>query len=221
MANKKDILKLRSWYSNRYQIVLVQKKILSFFSIFSIATVVIAVIFVKQFTESKSFEPYVIELEEKTGVMNVVENLNGSKLVADEAVKRSYLYSFLKVAEGYNYVTFNEDRKMLLLFSTGGVYRQLYDKYSIRNEKSIVNVLKEKGTMSIKIKSMLFNTPTIATIRFVVVNTRPTKEYPAETHKIAEIHFQFADMKLNTEDRYLNPLGFQVVKYIVGNDINI
>ena len=153
--------------------------------------------------------------------MNVVENLNGSKLIADEAVKRSYLYSFLRVAEGYNYVTFNEDRKMLLLFSTAMVYRQLYNKYSIRNEKSIVNVLKEKGTMSIKIKSMLFNTPTIATIRFVVFNTKPSKEYPAESHRIAEVHFQFADMKLNTDDRYLNPLGFQVIKYVVGDDINI
>ncbi|MBO4957090.1 MAG: hypothetical protein J6C50_04615 [Rickettsiales bacterium] len=221
MANKKENLKLRTWYSNRYQVVLVQKKLLSFFSIFSIATVVIAVIFVKQFTESKSFEPYVIELEEKTGIMTVVENLNGSNLIADEAVKRSYIFSFLNVAEGYNYVTFNKDRKTLLLFSSGNVYKQLYNKYSIRNETSIVNSLKEKGTMDIKIKSILFNTPTIATVRFIVYNTRPSKLYPAEVHKIAEIQFQFVDMKLNTDDRYINPLGFQVIKYTVGEDINI
>ena len=221
MANKKENLKLRTWYSNRYQVVLVQKKLLSFFSIFSIATVVIAVIFVKQFTESKSFEPYVIELEEKTGIMTVVENLNGSNLIADEAVKRSYIFSFLNVAEGYNYVTFNKDRKTLLLFSSGNVYKQLYNKYSIRNETSIVNSLKEKGTMDIKIKSILFNTPTIATVRFIVYNTRPSKSYPAEVHKIAEIQFQFVDMKLNTDDRYINPLGFQVIKYTVGEDINI
>ena len=221
MAYKKENLKLRTWYSNRYQVVLVQKKLLSFFSIFSIATVVIAVIFVKQFTESKSFEPYVIELEEKTGVMTVVENLNGSNLIADEAVKRSYIFSFLNVAEGYNYVTFNKDRKTLLLFSSGNVYKQLYNKYSIRNETSIVNSLIEKGTKDIKIKSILFNTPTIATVRFIVYNTRPSKLYPAEVHKIAEIQFQFVDMKLNTDDRYINPLGFQVIKYTVGEDLNI
>lgn len=221
MANKKDVLKLRNWYSNRYQIIVVQKKILSFFSMFAIATVVIAVIFVKQFTESKSFEPYVIELEEKTGVMTVVENLNGSRLIADEAVKRSHLYSFLEAAEGYNYVTFNEDRRRLALFTNSSVYRQLYGKYSIRNENSIVNLLGNRGTLSVKIKSIIFNEPTIATIRFVVYNTRPVKLYPQESHKIAEVYFTFANMELNTDDRYINPLGFQVVKYIVGEDINM
>lgn len=221
MSNKKDNLKLRSWYSNKYQLVLVQKKLLSLFSILSIATVVIAVIFVKQFTESKSFEPYVIELEEKTGIMTVVENLKGSNLIADESVKRSYIYSFLNVAEGYNYVTFNKDRKALMLFSNTVVYRQLYNKYSVKNDKSIVNALKDKGTMDIKIKSIIFNTPEIATVRFVIYNTRPTKLYPQEAHKIAEIQFKFADIELNSDDRYINPLGFQVFKYTIGDDINI
>lgn len=221
MAKNKDNLRLKSWYSNKYRLVLVQKKILSLFSIFSIFTVVVAVIFVKQFTESKSFEPYVIELEEKSGIMNVVENLNNSTLTADEAVKKSYLFSFLSVAEGYNYTTYNKDRRALLLLSNSTVYRQLYNKYSIRNQDSIVNVLKDKGTMNIKIKSLLFNTPNIATIRFVVYNTRPSKLYPAESHKIAEVHFKFVNISLNSEDRYINPLGFQVIKYTVGEDVNM
>ena len=221
MANKKETLKLRSWYSNRYQLILVQKKLLSLFSIFAIGTVVVAVIFVKQFTESKSFEPYVIELENKTGVMTIVDNLNSTTLIADESVKRSYIFTFLNVAEGYNYVTFNEDRRKLVILTTSAVYRQLYSKYSVRDENSIVNSLKNRGSLTIKIKSIIFNTPTIATVRFVINNDRPTKLYPAEAHKIAEIQFKLTDMELNANDRYLNPLGFQVTKYTVGDDINI
>ncbi len=221
MAKKKETLKLRSWYSNKYQLVNIQKKILSLFSMLAMATVVIAVIFVKKFTESKSFEPYVIEMEEKTGVLTVVENLTQSKLIADEAIKKSLIYSFLQVAEGYNYVTFNDDRRKLALFTSGNVYRQLYDKYNIRNENSVVNSLQNKGTLTIKIKSIVFNNPTVATVRFVVYNTKPNKIYPAEKHLITEIQFRFADMELTTEQRYLNPLGFQVLKYSIGEDMNM
>lgn len=221
MAKKKETLKLRSWYSNKYQLINIQKKILSLFSMLAMVTVVIAVIFVKKFTESKSFEPYVIEMEEKTGVLTVVENLTQSKLVADEAIKKSLLYSFLQVAEGYNYVTYNEDRQKLSLFSTPAVYRQLYKKYSVRNENSLVNVLQNKGVLSIKIKSIIFNNPTIATIRFVVYNTKPNRLYPAQKHYIVEIHFRFANMELTTEQRYMNPLGFQVLKYSIGEDLNM
>jgi type IV secretion system protein VirB8 len=186
------------------------------------STVVVAVIFVKQFTESKSFEPYVIELEEKTGALTVVENLSQSKLTADEAIKKSLIYSFLEVAEGYNYVTFNEDRRKLMLFTTASVYRQLYNKYSIRNKDSIVNILQNRGTLSVKIKSIIFNTPTVATVRFVVYNSiRNTKLYPPERHFITEMQFTFSNMNLNTEDRYKNPLGFQVTKYSSGEDINM
>ncbi len=221
MAQKKETLKLRSWYSNKYQLILLQKKVLSFFCILAMVTVVIAVIFVKKFTESKSFEPYVIEFEEKTGVLNVVKNLNQSELTANEAIKNFYLYSFLEVGEGYNYVTYNEDRKKLALFTSNQVYRQLYDKYSIRNEESIVNTLKSNGKLTIKVKSIVYLTPNIASIRFVIYNTAPNRIYPKEKHRIANIQFKFSDMKMTQEERFLNPLGFQVVSYSIGDDMNM
>jgi type IV secretion system protein VirB8 len=221
VAQKKGELKLRSWYSSKYQTVLLQKKILSFFCILAMVTVVIAVIFVKRFTESKSFEPFVVEFEERTGILNTVENLSESKLTADEAVKKFYLNAFLEVAEGYNYVTFNTDRRKMALFTTSGVYKQLYNKYSTRNEKSVVNILRDKGTLSTIIKSIVFLNPTIASIRFVVHNNGSvTKDYPREKHLIANIQFVFADMEMTQEQRFMNPLGFQVVKYNVGSDMN-
>ena len=58
--------KLKSWYSSRYQIVVVQRNILLVFTIIAMVAVGVAVIFVKQLTSSKSLDPYVIEIEEKT-----------------------------------------------------------------------------------------------------------------------------------------------------------
>jgi type IV secretion system protein VirB8 len=220
---KKEVLKLRTWYSNKYQMILLQKKLLSLFSILAMIIVVIAIIFVKKFTESKSFEPYVVEMEEKTGIINVIENLSSTSLTADESIKKFYINAFLEAAEGYNYVTYKTDRRKGLLMSSGAVFRKTMEKFNQRNERSVVNVLSNRGTLTIKIKSIVFLTPRIASVRFVVYTQgiKPTKEYPAERHLIANIEFNFVNMSLNQGDRFLNPLGFQVVKYNVGDDVNM
>ena len=63
--DKKSKLKIKSWYSNRYQIVVVQRNILLLFTIVSMLSVAVSVIFVKNIMSSKSLEPYVIEVEKK------------------------------------------------------------------------------------------------------------------------------------------------------------
>jgi type IV secretion system protein VirB8 len=222
MANdKKEVLRLRTWYSNRYQLMLVQKKILSIFSMFAMVSVVIAVIFVKKFTESKSFEPYVVELEEKTGLLSVVENITNTRLTADESIKRFYLKTFLDVSEGYNYTTYAQDRRKAFLLSETNVYRNTAVKYSQRSENSVPNMLGANGSLTIKIKSIIFLRPTLASVRYVIYSTRPSALYPKEKHLIANIEFEFVDMKLSQEDRFVNPLGFRVTKYSYGEDVNL
>ena len=74
--NKKSKSKIKSWYSNRYQIVVVQRNILLLFTLVSMFSVAISIIFVKTIMSSKSLEPYVIEVEEKTGIATVVDQIS-------------------------------------------------------------------------------------------------------------------------------------------------
>lgn len=218
---KKEVLTLRTWYSNRYQMVLAQKKLLSMFSILAMITVVIAVVFVKKFTESKSFEPYLIEMEEKTGKLNVIENLNNSKLTADEAIKKFYINSFLEAAEGYDFNLLQQDKKKILLLTNTSVFRTIFKRYSEKNEEGVLVKMGTKGVLTVKIKSIVFLTPIIASVRFVVFSNKPSITFPVEKHLIANIEFNFFDLGLSQDDRFINPLGFQVTKYNVGEDVNI
>ena len=219
MAQKdKKTTPSKDWYSNKYQLILIQKNIFSLFTIFALIGVVISVFFVKSITESKSFEPFVIEMEDKTGQINVVENLTTSRLTADESVKRFYLYNFLKIAEGYNYATYTEDMVKLGLFANSTVYRQLMNRISSKNDRSPVNTIKE-GLMTIGIKSMVFLTPKSVSIRFKVKNEKPNFYYPANRDLVAYIEFEFISLDLTANERLYNPLGFQVTKYRVDNDL--
>jgi len=161
----------------------------------------------------------VIELEEKTGVPTVVEQLNQSSFTADVALKRYFLFSFLKAAEGYNPGTFRDDYRKLMLFATPGVFRQIQRKINPRNEKSPVASIGNKGMIEVALKSVSFYSPTSASIRFRLRNIGTVLAFRNNRDMIADIEFKFADLQLSIEDRYTNPLGFQVTKYVVDDDI--
>jgi type IV secretion system protein VirB8 len=215
---KEPKLKLKSWYSSKYQIVTFQRNILFFISFFAICSVLIAVIFVKQIMASKSLVPYVIEVEEKTGVPTVVEQLNQSSFTADVTLKRYFLYSFVKSAEGYNPGTFRDDYKKIMLFSAPTVFRQIQKIINPKNEKSPASLIGSKGMIEVALKSISFPTPNTAVIRFKLRNVGTVRDFTNNRDMIADIEFRFTDIKLSAEERYVNPLGFQITKYVVDQE---
>lgn len=216
---KEPKLKLKSWYSSKYQIVSFQRNILFFISFFAICTVLIAVIFVRQIMASKSLVPYVIEVEEKTGVPTVVEQLNQSNFTADATLKRYFIFSFIKAAEGYNPGTFKEDVRKLSLFSTPSVFRKINAKINPRNEKSPAALIGSRGVIEVALKSISFPTPNSAIVRFRLQNVGSVMGFANNRDMIVDMDFRFADLKLSVEERYINPLGFQVTKYVIDQEL--
>ena len=216
---KKVKLKLKSWYSSKYQIVSLQRNILFFISFLSVCSVLVAVLFVKQIMSSKSLVPYVIELEEKSGVPTVVEQLNQSSFTADLALKRYFIYSFIKAVEGYNPGTFKDDYKKAMLFSTPSVFRQIQRKINPRNEKSPAASIGNRGMISVALKSMSFPNPNKVTIRFRTKNSGYVSMFPDNRDLIVDMEFKFVNLRISSEDRYINPLGFQVTSYVIDEDL--
>jgi type IV secretion system protein VirB8 len=220
MAAKPPKLKLKSWYSSKYQIVASQRNILFFISFFAITTVMVAVVFVKTVMSSKSLVPYVIELEEKTRIPVVVEQLNQSSFTADMTLKRYFLYNYLKAVAGYNPATFREDYRKVRLQSSYNVFNSLYDQLNPRSSKSPAKLIGNRGMIEIDLKSISFVNPNKATIRY---RTRKSGQVTgfANVDMIADVEFVFANLNLTAEERYINPLGFQVVRYTADQELNV
>jgi type IV secretion system protein VirB8 len=219
MVAKPQKLKLKSWYSSKYQIVAAQRNILFFISFFAITAVMVSVIFVRQIMSSKSLVPYVIELEEKTGVPTVVEQLNQSHFTADLALKRYFVYSFIKSVEGYNPGTFKDDYKKISLFTTNPIFRDISKRINPRNERSPAKLIANRGMIEIALKSMSFPNPRKATVRFRTRNVGQVVGFANNRDMIADVEFTFSELNLSGEDRYINPLGFQVFKYVIDQEL--
>ncbi len=208
---KRSNLKLKSWYANRYQIAIVQRNILLLFTIMSMVAVTVAVIFVRNIMSSKSLEPYVIEVERKTGVPIVVEQLTSQHLTGDQMVRKYFINKFIHAASGYDPKTYKIDSAAVRLFSTPNVYSEFRKRINPKE-------LGADAEITLRIKSVQFPNYNTAQIRL----TRQVNRNGFETslkEEIINMNFYFAELDLTLEERLINPLGFQVSKYLIAEEI--
>ncbi len=197
--------KLKNWYSSRHQIVVVQRNILLIFTIIAMIAVGVAVIFVKEITSSKSLDPYVIEIEEKTGVATIVDQKTIQQFSSDEAIRKYFINQFIQAASGYDPKTYKKDVEKVRLFSSPAVYNDFRNRINARD-------LGVDSQIEIRIKSLQFldgNTAQIRLLRQVNIANAD----PATKDELITMNFYFTNLNLTLEERLINPLGFQVTNY--------
>lgn len=200
----------KSWYYNRYQIVAVQRNILLIFSIFSIIAVAVCVVFVQSVTSSKSLEPYVIEIEEKTGIPVVVDQQTIKRYSSNDMVVRYFLNQYIHAASGFNSRTYKLDALKVRLMSTANVYSQFRRRVRPRDFAF--------GTrIQVRIKSIQFPAKKMAQVRILRVVS--SKEKTESFNEIINMEYKFSDLRLNSEERMVNPLGFVVGRYLVSEEV--
>lgn len=205
MADKNKS-QLKSWYSNRYQIVIVQRNILLLLTILSMVSVTISVIFVKSIISSKSLEPYVVEIEEKSGVPTIIDQRSSITLTGQEAVNRYFINKFIQAMIGYEISTYDLNLQTVRLLSKPAVF-------NIYLAKNYRNTLGKETRVEVRIKSIQFdNQRRMAQVRLasqlIRQNTRPTIK-----NELIELGFEYSNLDLSAEERLINPLGFQVTSF--------
>ncbi len=210
--HKKTKSKIKSWYSNRYQIVVVQRNILLLFTLISMFSVAISVIFVKNVMSSKSLEPYVIEVEEKTGIATVVDQLTAQNFTGDQAIRKYFINAFIHAASGYDPKTYKQDADKVRLFSTPGIYSDFRSRINARE-------LGVDSHIDVRIKSV--QTIDQNTVQVRIARQIVTKEAEPQTKdEVITMHFYFSpEMNLTLEERLINPLGFQVSNYSIAEEV--
>lgn len=209
-ATKKTKLKIKSWYSNRYQIVVVQRNILLLFTLISMLSVAVAVIFVKNIMSSKSLEPYVIEVESKTGIATIVNQMTAQNFTGDQVIRRYFINQFIQAASGYDPKTYKLDVDKVRLFSTPDVYNDFRRRINARD-------LGVDSKIEVRIKSVQYidgNTAQIRTLRLITAADKTTTK-----DEVITMNFFFTDLNLSMEERLINPLGFQVSKYAIADEV--
>ena len=161
----------------------------------------------------KTVEPYVITVDRQSGAVEVATTLTEGKLTQNEAVVQSHLANYVRVRETFDATDLQTNYRRAQLLSAPSVRQAYVALMAAGNPASPLRTLSPGDTVAVKIKSVSLVGPGAALVRYDAVRTAAGGRSTSSTAYVSAISFGFAGQALRAEDRFDNPLGFQVTRY--------
>lgn len=211
----------RNWYKDRYETVITQRNVLVTVAVVSLAAALVSVIVILLLVPSKTVMPFLIQVDEKTGVTQAIDMNTLKTITADEALRKYFVVKFLRARESYDATDLDVNIDTVRLLSARPIYREYWKEVVDPNNKDSMYVrLASTAIRKVDIKSVQFLDANRAQVRFSTIRkSKSSDRETEEQHYIALVKFQFMNLDLDMEEMMVNPLGFTVEEYKVDEDI--
>lgn len=205
--------------SVKYMIEQSNKKawLITFISVF---ITIISIIALCLLTPLKTVEPYVIRVDNITGMVDIISTLNEKEISSNEALDKYFVSKYIKAREGYYYDMLNQDYILVQLLSSNEVsqaYRKIYEGDNARDLKLGNSTQIEVSIISIVLNES--NGVKTATARINLTNKNKNSMAQNTSTQVITLSYEYQVAQVDEENRLLNPLGFKVTNYRVDEEI--
>ena len=207
-----------NWYEDKYQSVLVWRNWLFVIVLASLAAVVAVCGTLYFMLPLKSVSPFVIQVDEKTGISEVVDNRTMKEYAANEMLIKYFAMQYISSRENYDIDTFKSQSEIIRAMSSNDVYRKYAADVAQENPNSPLNKLAFNSNRYVDLVSFSILSKTEAGESIIQVRLRAretsTVSSGKEYYSIVTISCYFENnLQLNEKERLINPLGFIVTSY--------
>ena len=160
----------------------------------------------------KTVEPFVIRVDNATGIVDAVSALRDEPASYGEAVTRYFLGKYVRAREGFARAEAESNFHTVSLLSDAAEQQRFAAFFRGSNAESPQVAYGRTGVAVIRIKTISLLGPKLASVRFLR-ETRRGDEIKT-SHWIATVTFDVRpDASITTSDRLVNPIGFLVSEY--------
>lgn len=164
-------------------------------------------------TPLKTVEPYTLLVDRTTGFVQALQPLNPGEVTPDRALVQSVLVQYVIARESFDIDTVQTDYRKVGLWSAEQARTDYVGLMQPSNLDSPLSLYPRTTTVQARVKSVSRLNDQSALVRFDTVRRdQGGPPQPAQAW-VAVVRYQFSGEPMSTEDRFVNPLGFQVVEY--------
>jgi type IV secretion system protein VirB8 len=171
----------------------------------------IAIAAVAGLTPLKTVQPFVVRVDNSTGIVDVVSALTATAGTYDEAVTKYFAARYVRARESYVWSEAEENFRTVSLLSTQAEQQRFAALYRGSNPESPQSIYGRTATARISIVSISLINPHVVSVRYIRTVTRG--EDVRTTHWVATLTFAYVNAPMSSTDRLVNPLGFVVSEY--------
>lgn len=159
--------------------------------------------------------PAVVRVNDATGAIEHVTRLGDAVESYGERTDKALIFAYVMACESYDWNTIQNTYDKCGLYSAPDVQRAFHAKFEDNPATGYEALDKRYGNhtrVKPSVSSITLGPNNTATVRFTRTIEGPSQVPPPE-HLVAMIAFRYVNSAMKEKDRWLNPLGFQVVTY--------
>ncbi|EAJ0412384.1 type IV secretion system protein [Campylobacter upsaliensis] len=190
-------------------------------AIVSVFITLLSILAVLVLTPLKTVEPYVIRVDNTTGMVDILTTLDEKQITQNEALDKHFIGQYIKAREGYFFDMLNQDYIFTQLFSSPEVaesYRAIYSGENSRDSRLGSFTKVEVNILSVVLGES--NGIKTATARINLKSTNKNSKEESLSTKVITLSYKYLLNEMQEKNRILNPLGFKVLTYRIDEEIS-
>jgi len=202
-----------SWNQDRVQAMRSSQKVAWWIAGVAAAIAVLEAVALVLLTPLKTVEPYTLMVDRTTGYVQALKPLEQSKISPDAALTQSFLVQYVIAREGFDMATLNANYRKVALFSADRARSSYLQTMQVGNPQSPLFLYPRSTVLEVQVKSVSPVGPDAALVRFDTLRSDAGAQPQVQSSWIAVVRYRYSGELMKAEDRFVNPLGFQVVGY--------
>jgi len=202
-----------SWNRDRVQAMRSSSRIAWWIAGAAAAIALLEAIALVLLTPLKTVEPYTLMVDRTTGYVQALKPLDAATVAPDAALTESFLVQYVIARESFDLATLNANYRKVVLFSVGNARATYLASEQANNPNSPLNLYPRTTIIETRVKSVSPIGPNTTLVRFDTVRTDAGAQPQPPSAWVAVVRYRYSGEPMRLDDRFINPLGFQVTAY--------
>ena len=164
-------------------------------------------------TPLKTVEPYTLLVDRETGYVQLLRPLESERITPDRALTQSFLVQYVIARESFDIDAISENYRKVALWSAESARADYVASTQISNPSSPLASYPRSTIVETRVKSVSPLGQNVAMVRFETRRRDSGGRSEPPRAWVAVIRYRYSGEPMRVEDRFINPLGFQVVRY--------
>ncbi len=161
----------------------------------------------------KTVVPYTLMVDRTTGFVQELKPLDPGQITPDKALVQSMLVQYVIGRESFDIASVQADYRKVGLWSAEQARTDYLNRMRNGGPDSPLTLYPRSTVIETRVKSVSPLDNQSALVRFETIRRDAGGQAAPARPWAAVVEYRFSGEPMSTEDRFLNPLGFQVVRY--------
>jgi type IV secretion system protein VirB8 len=202
-----------SWATDERENLITSRKIAWIIAAIAIAIAFFLAVSLIVLTPLKTVEPYTLMVDRQTGFVQQLKPIDPQLVSSEAALTQSFLVQYVIAREGFDINSLQSDYRKVALWSAEGARRSYLAAVPASNPSSKLATLPRSAIVDVHVKSVSTIGDNTSLVRFDTIRGDARGQSSSPRAWAAVVRYRYSGAPMTAEDRFVNPLGFQVVHY--------